>query len=127
MVHLSWFVLPPIQEWYYKKRHADYNSLPPFKKGCEPGSQKSMDLVYPREEVRVFIPVELNGRKGRVIFEAVHNNPEAVIYWHLDNQYLASTRHIHQIELLPEPGYHVLTLVDETGEELIRNFQAIEP
>lgn len=127
MVHLSWFVLPPIQEWYYKKRHADYSSLPPFKKGCEPVHQRSMDLVYPREEVKVFIPVELNGRKGRVIFEAVHNNPEAVIYWHLDNQYLTSTRHIHQIELLPEPGNHVLVLVDETGEELIRNFQAIEP
>jgi penicillin-binding protein 1C len=127
MVHLLWFVLPPIQEWYYKKRHADYSSLPPFKKGCEPDHQKSMDLVYPREEVRVFIPVELTGKKGRVIFEAVHNNPEAVIYWHLDNQYLTSTRHIHQIELLPEPGYHILTLVDETGEELIRNFQAVEP
>ncbi len=127
MVHLSWFVLPPIQEWYYKKRHTDYSSLPPFKKGCEPVNQKSMDLVYPRDEIKVFIPVGLSGSKGRVIFEAVHNNPEAVIYWHLDGQFIASTRYIHQLELLPEPGYHVLTLVDETGEELIRRFQAIEP
>ena len=127
MVHLSWFVLPPIQEWYYKKRHADYISLPPFKKGCEPVNQKTMDLIYPREEVKVFIPVELSGNKGRVIFEAVHNNPEAVIYWHLDNRYVAATRHIHQIELLPEPGNHVLILVDETGEELVRHFQVVEP
>jgi penicillin-binding protein 1C len=127
MIHLSWFVLPPIQEWYFRKRHPDYISLPPFKKGCDPAGQISMDLVYPREEVRVFIPVGLSGSKGRVIFEAVHNNPEAVIYWHLDNQFIGATRHIHQVELLPEPGDHTVTLVDETGEELIRRFQAVQP
>jgi len=86
-----------------------------------------MDLVYPREEILVYIPVELSGSKGRVIFEAVHINPEAVIYWHLYNQFIAATRHIHQVELLPAPGNHILTLVDDTGEELIRRFQAVEP
>jgi len=126
MVHLSWFVLPPIQEWYYKKRHGDYQGLPPFKSGCRPVSQKSMDLIYPREEIRVYIPVELDGKKGRIIFEAVHTNPETVIYWHLDDQFITSTRYIHQVELLPAPGNHVLTLVDETGEELIRKFQAVD-
>lgn len=127
MIHLSWFILPPIQAWYYKKHHNNYLSLPPYKKGCEPVNQKSMDLVYPREEILVYIPVELSGSKGRVIFEAVHINPEAVIYWHLDNQFIAATRHIHQVELLPAPGNHILTLVDDTGEELIRRFQAVEP
>jgi penicillin-binding protein 1C len=126
MVHLSWFVLPPLQEWYYKRRHGDYKGLPPYKRGCEPINQRSMDLVYPRDEIRVYIPVGLDGRKGRIIFEAVHNNPEAVIYWHLDEQFITSTRYIHQVELLPLPGEHVLTLVDETGEELIRKFRAVD-
>jgi penicillin-binding protein 1C len=127
MTHLSWFVLPPVQEWYYKRRHQEYKSLPPFKKGCEPMGQQSMDLLYPRDEVKVFIPKELGGNKGRVIFEAVHNNPNAVIYWHLDNRFIAATRNIHQVELLPEAGQHVLTLVDDTGEELVRKFEAVEP
>ncbi|HJZ41986.1 MAG TPA: hypothetical protein VJ203_16570 [Bacteroidales bacterium] len=60
MNHLSWFVLPPVQEWYYKKRHSDYHTLPPFKTGCETGSLSNMDLIYPREETKIFIPVELN-------------------------------------------------------------------
>jgi penicillin-binding protein 1C len=94
MVHLSWFILPPVQEWYYKSRHHEYRSLPPYKKGCEPAGRKSMDLIYPRDEVKVFIPVELSGSKGRVIFEAVHNDPEAVIYWHLDSKFIAVTRQI---------------------------------
>lgn len=127
MKHLSWFVLPPIQEWYYKRRHADYVSLPPFKSDCDQSGRKSMDLVYPREEVKVFIPKELGGNKGRVIFEAVHSNPDASIFWHLDDQFIATTRHIHQVELLPAPGKHTLILVDDSGEELIKKFEALEP
>lgn len=127
MVHVPWFVLPPLQEWYYKKRHGDYKNLPPFMKGCEPVAQRSMDLLYPREEVRVFIPVELGGQSGRVIFEAVHSDPEAIIYWHLDDRFIAATRQIHQVELLPDPGRHVVTLVDGTGEELVRKFEAVGP
>jgi penicillin-binding protein 1C len=126
MNHLSWFVLPPVQEWYYKKRHSDYNSLPPFKTGCEPGSQRNMDLIYPHEETKIFIPVELDGRKGRVIFEAVHNDPEATLYWHIDDRFVTATQHIHQIEILPEKGKHRLILIDESGEELVKNFELVE-
>ena len=127
MNHVSWFVLPPIQEWYYKKHHSDYKPLPHYRSGCEPGNQKSMDLVYPREEVTIYVPRELNGKKGRVVFEAVHTDPDAFIYWHLDNQFITATKYIHQVELLPAPGKHTLVLVDGNGEELIKNFEAVEP
>ena len=50
-----------------------------------------MDLIYPQGEFGIFIPVELSGKKGRVIFEAVHRNQEATIYWHLDGKFIACT------------------------------------
>jgi penicillin-binding protein 1C len=84
-----------------------------------------MDLIYPREGVSLYIPVGLSG-KSRVVFEAVHSEEEAVIYWHLDGNYLSATRGIHQMELLPEKGWHTLVLIDGNGEELIRNFKVIE-
>jgi penicillin-binding protein 1C len=127
MIHTSWFVLPPVQEWYYKKSHSDYKQLPPFRPGCEQNAQRSMDLVYPHDGVKLFIPRELKGEKGRVVFEAVHNNPDASIYWHLDDQFITTTKFIHQVALAPHPGRHVLILVDENGEELIRNFEVVEP
>jgi penicillin-binding protein 1C len=127
MKHVSWFILPPVQEWYYRKKHSDYTILPQYRKGCEPVGYRSMGLIYPAEKVKVFIPTELKGEKGRVVFEAVHRNPEAVIYWHLDNDFVAETRYNHQVELLPGPGLHCITLVDENGEELIRNFEVVEP
>ncbi len=86
-----------------------------------------MDLVYPREEVRIYIPRGLNGEKERVVFEAVHINPDARIYWHLDDQYITSTKFIHQVELLPAPGKHKLILVDDDGVELVKKFEVVEP
>ena len=127
MNHEAWFVLPPVQEWYYKKHHADYKSLPSFLPGCEPTGQRSMDLVYPGKELRIFIPRGLQGEKGRVVFEAVHTNPDAVIYWHLDDLFIGATRFIHQVELLPAQGEHRLILIDDQGEELVRKFLALEP
>ena len=31
---VSWFVLPPVQEWYYCRNHSDYRKLPPFRPDC---------------------------------------------------------------------------------------------
>jgi penicillin-binding protein 1C len=125
LVQSSWFVLPPVQEWYYRKNHPEYRVLPPLKEGCGSGNAVSMDLIYPRENTGIFIPVDLAGNKGRVIFEAVHRNGDATIYWYLDGIFMVSTRFMHQVEILPSPGKHTLVLVDENGEELDRHFKIL--
>jgi penicillin-binding protein 1C len=127
MQHRSWFVLPPIQEWYYRKRHTDYKLLPPGIPGCHDNIGLPMELVYPEKNVKIFIPRELSGQKGKVVFEAVHRNAEATIYWHLDHTLIGVTTFIHQVEIQPEPGKHQIILVDDNGTELIRNFTIMEP
>jgi penicillin-binding protein 1C len=77
-----------------------------------------MDFVYPREETMLYIPVELNGRPGKVIFEIAHRRPGTTVYWHLDDQYMGSTKDIHQFAMNPDPGKHVITAVDEFGESI---------
>ncbi len=94
MIQSSWFVLPPVQEWYYQRNHAEYRLLPPYKAGCGTDYGGSMDLIYPRENSGIFIPVELSGNNGRVIFEAVHREENAFIYWHLDGKFIACTHSI---------------------------------
>jgi penicillin-binding protein 1C len=105
MIHTPWFVLPPIQEWYYKSKTPDYKILPPFKPGC--GTQvakKTMDLIYPKNGAKIFVLVEITGIKGKTIFEATHSNPNATIYWHLNNEYIAATKQFHQLQINPLPG-----------------------
>lgn len=114
--NVSWFVLPPAIEKYYKFNHPDYKLLPEFKKEClSKVSDKAMALLYPRPNSIIYVPVEIDGNTGRTVFEATHRNAGARIYWHLDDEYLGETTEIHQLSLNPLVGKHILLLVDENG------------
>ena len=125
MLRSSWFVLPPVMEWYYKRRDPHYHSLPPFLPGCEDGNEAPMELIYPRETRQVFIPRGLDGQLSRVVFEAAHRETGASIYWHLDQQYLGETSMIHQLEFMAPEGMHTLTLVDSRGNILEKHFEVV--
>lgn len=122
----SRFVLPPVQEYYFKTKNMSYQPLPPFRQDCEnPAALASMDLIYPKAGTRIFVPRELSGETGNTVFEAAHSNSASTIYWHLDGNFVGSTRRFHRISLSPLSGTHVLTLVDESGETLARTFKVI--
>jgi penicillin-binding protein 1C len=132
MRHESWFVLPPVQEYYYRTDHAEYRPLPPFRADCGGGpagerGSRVMSLVYPEPDMSVYVPVGLDGKLGQVVFEAVHRESGATIHWHLDENYIASTRVFHQIGVAPEPGPHRLVLTDDEGRRLVRDFQVVSP
>ena len=130
MRHVPWFVLPPSQEWYYRQRHSDYLPALPWRKDCAEGAaalgnSKSMDLIYPRGKAVIYVPVDLDARKSRTVFEAVHRDPAATIFWYLDRDYLGMTHEFHKIELDPAPGVHTLLLVDNRGERLEHVFEVM--
>jgi penicillin-binding protein 1C len=130
MVHIPWFVLPPLPEYYYRRYHPEYRALPPFRPDCaalmqsESGRQV-MSLVYPEANSAIYLPVDLDGKPGQAVFEAVHRRPETVIYWHIDDKYLTATRQFHQVTVNPGPGQHVLVLIDEDGRRLERRFTVL--
>jgi penicillin-binding protein 1C len=127
MVHIPWFVLPPLPEYYFRRYHPEYRAMPPYRRDCaafmqaESGRQV-MSLVYPEVNTAVYIPVDLDGKPGQAVFEAVHRRPETNIYWHIDDRYLTATRQFHQITVNPGPGQHLLVLVDDQGRRLERRF-----
>ncbi len=116
MEAVAWFVLPPVQEWYYRKKHPTYETLPPFREGCGPASENyTMEFIYPREKTRVFVPVGIEEKEQKIVFEISHRFPSQKVYWHLDNAYLGETQSNHQIGIVPNKGWHTLTVVDENG------------
>jgi penicillin-binding protein 1C len=125
MLQKSWFVLPPGMEFYYKQRHQDYQVLPAFLPGCNMEGGRPMELVYPDEHARLYVPVELTGERGNAIFTAAHRSPGAKIFWHLDDQFIATTIQFHQVGVQPAPGKHTITIVDEQGERITRNFEVL--
>ena len=124
MLSRSWFVLPPVQEWYYARSHAGYRRLPPYRQDCV-SPEDMMELIYPPQGARVFIPREFGGKKGRVVFELAHRTPDTEVYWHIDDRYAGMTRHIHQMELNLSEGKHLLVLVDAHGNTLQRTFHVV--
>jgi penicillin-binding protein 1C len=128
MRHAEWFVLPPAEEFYYRREHPGYQPLPPMRADCQGDSDpghSTLAVLYPDANARVLIPRELDGSRGRTVFEAVSRRRDATIYWHLDGQYLGETHTFHQQSLDIDPGEHILTLVDDTGEHVVRRFQVL--
>ncbi len=127
MHHVPWFVLPPLEEYYFKSKQPDYSPLPPFAPDCvqtlTEGS--SMQLIYPKHPTKIYVPIDLDGEASRTVFAIAHRNPESTVYWHIDDEYIGSTESFHSMQLNPPPGKHTLTLVDEEGQRLVQHFEII--
>jgi penicillin-binding protein 1C len=118
------FVLPPLMEKYYRNNNPAYEVLPKHKPGCvHSHDSKGMYVVYPKKNTKILVPVQQDGTKGKSVFEVVHRNSKAEIHWHLDNEYLGSTTDIHQMELAPDAGKHILMLEDEFGQAIKLPFE----
>lgn len=120
----SFFTLPPVQEWYYKVKHADYRVAPPYLPGCQQLTT-DMEFIYPQPGQRVYIPVELDGEKGRVICKLAHRDANQEVFWYLDQSYLGSTHSIHEMPINCLGGQHRLLAVDESGAELGIDFEVL--
>jgi penicillin-binding protein 1C len=128
MHHKSWFVLPPAMEWYYKNHDYTYKTLPPWRADCIAFADKtgSMEMIYPKRSNSIYVPIELDGKTGKCVFEVAHRNKSITIFWHLDDAYIGKTKEFHQMALNPSIGKHLLILVDENGERLEQHFEILQ-
>ncbi len=117
-----WFVLPPIMEYYFKKEHSDYKSLPGYHPNCKPENTSQIGLIYPKPHQDIILPKTFEGSASQVVFKAAFDDSKT-LYWHLDDRYIGSTQYFHEIQLQPESGEHILTLVGEEGQQLQRSFK----
>ena len=121
----SIFRLPPAMEWYYRQHHPEYETVPPFMPGSVTGDGTSpMEFIYPENGASVRIPRQLDGSLKGIVLNLAHSTPYAEVFWHIDNVYLGSTRHIHQMTVLPAEGRHTVTAVDDEGNSVSISFDA---
>ena len=118
IVQQNRFVLPPVWEWYYKQSHPEYKTLPPFMAGCGEDTHSPMAFIYPQGNVSVYLPKQLDGSDGDITFELAHSNSNATVFWHIDDDYMGSTRDFHKYTFRPSRGKHSVTVVDNEGNTL---------
>lgn len=126
MQHKSWFVLPPAIEYYYRQRHADYKPVPSFLAGCNPDNSRSIDIIYPEEDAKIYVPLERNGERGRTIFSAADANSEMKLLWYVDDIFVGATNRFHQMAVDASAGLHTLTVSDENGNMMVRHFTILD-
>lgn len=126
MKEARWFILPPVQEYYFKKKNPFYRPLPPLRKGCPENREiKAMEFIYPDKPCRLFLPRELDGSQGKIVFRIAHREHNSTLYWHLDENFIGTTTNQHQFALSPAPGKHQLLAIDNDGNSCSIQFVII--
>jgi len=113
-----WFVLPPLQAYYFKNKNPFYKTVPPYRSDCTESSVVAMEFIYPNQQSTIFLPKDFNGNTNDLILKVAHSKPELELYWYIDNQFIGSTKDIHDIAVLPSPGEYIITVMDELGNEI---------
>ncbi|WP_317192833.1 penicillin-binding protein 1C [Aureivirga marina] len=121
IVHKNYFVLPPLMEYYYKKKNVFYKTLPKFRIDCNSENQQIMEFIYPKDVSTIYIPKDFNGEKSEVILKAAHKESNATLFWYLNDKYIGQTETIHQISLQPDTGFYKITIVDTYGNKISKN------
>ena len=114
----AWFTLPPLQAFYYKNKNPFYKDLPPFRTDCKESSSVAMEFIYPSQQSTIFLPKDFDGNTNDLILKVAHSKPELELFWYVDETYVGKTKDIHDMAVLPKPGKHIITVVDELGNEL---------
>jgi len=127
-VEKKWFVLPPAEEWYFRRWNLDYKPLPPYlnSKDSSNSGEGVIALFNPEPDSQVYVPRELDNSEGKIVFSAAHRNEREIIYWHLDDIFLGYTQTFHEMEARPQPGPRTLTLVDSSGNTIVRRFTVLD-
>jgi penicillin-binding protein 1C len=113
----SWFVLPPLMEWFYKKKHPSYQVLPPLREDCQEGDkQQVLDFIYPKHGATLHPAKGLGGSLQPIIARVAYKYP-GKLFWYLDNTFLGETLHFHDMKLYLTPGEHLLKCMDSRGNE----------
>ena len=123
MKHTSWFVLPPIEAFYYQSKNPSYKTLPSFLQSCLSSNKAVMDFIYPKESVKVFLPKDFDENTNQLVFRLAHDIPDIKVFWYLDANYMGTTQTFHELALNPKPGKHIVTVVDELGNEIKRSIE----
>ena len=83
-------------------------------------------MIYPQNNTKLFIPIELDGSAGRVVFKLAHRKQNAKVFWHIDESYIGETQNEHKLAVKPSIGKHVLTVMDESGEKVRLEFEVLK-
>jgi len=127
MKQIPWFIVTPMQEYFFRQHSLFYKPLPDYLAECYSEQNfHQLEIVYPRQDFKIYVPIDETGNRSRCVFKAAHKNTEAVLFWYLDGEYIGNTKKFHQLSSLPVKGKHDLSITDNFGETVKCAFEIID-
>lgn len=118
MQHKSWFVLPPLMEYYYQQKDPTYKLLPSYRMDCQNEGEAKMEFIFPKPNTKLYLPKGFDENVNDLVLKVAHSSPNVTLFWYIDDEYLGETKEIHEQSVLPSVGKHLITVVDEQGNEI---------
>lgn len=107
---------PPLVINYLRKNGSVVEKIPVHNPSCTAHrNNKLIDIEYPKSDSKIFITRDFDGKYQPVVFSVVHQLKNQILYWYIDNIYLGQTNGKHKQAYIPEPGEHILTVIDAFG------------
>ena len=127
MKQKSIFMLNPIQEYFYRQSHSNFEDVPPLMEGClEATNRLPFDIIYPRNGFRIYLPIDELGLREPLIVNATFRKKTGELFWTMDNAFIGRTKLFHQLSLHPGIGKHQIKITDEQGHTLGVNFEIVD-
>ena len=127
MKQKSIFMLNPIQEYFYRQSHSNFEDVPPLMEGClEATNRLPFDIIYPRNGYRIYLPIDELGLREPLIVNATFRKKTGELFWTMDNAFIGRTKLFHQLSLHPGIGKHQIKITDEQGHTLGVNFEIVD-
>ncbi|MBE9469529.1 MAG: penicillin-binding protein 1C [Bacteroidetes bacterium] len=115
--HEKHYLNYPVDVLYQlKKRGQTIENIPTHNPKCnKKQSSKPLSFIYPRNNARIWIPRDFNGKHQKLIARVAHKMSEKTVFWYIDDIYLGSTsdKHVKAIDI--NKGWHNLLVTDEDG------------
>ena len=119
------FILPPLVQEIMQKNGYTVDRIPKHSSNCLYATKtQRIQLLYPVNGIRIFIPRDLDGKYEKIVFSAKHQRPESHLFWYLNSKLIGETRGEHTLLLDLDPGNYQLTVQDEIGYTIKVNFSA---
>ncbi len=94
-----------------------------------PGFEQAVEHQHaindPSADAKRVSAKEQKGQSSEVILEGSHQNPNAELFWHLNDRYIGSTHGEHKQSLLLPRGAYLITILDEQGNSASRSFDVV--
>lgn len=120
----SYLVYPPEVVYQLNKNGQYPESVPVHNKRCI-GNHAGNDMrfIYPTDSSQIWLPVDFNGERQKLVFKLANSQSNELVYWYFDDIYLGTTATKNEKALDVGEGWHTMTANGQNGAATSVTFQ----